>query len=48
MSTAAPTIFTPLELDGESYFDGAFLANNPTAVRACMAQQGKGLSDERV
>ncbi len=31
-TTAAPTFFSPLEKDDAKYCDGAFLANNPTAV----------------
>jgi hypothetical protein len=31
-TTAAPTFFSPLHRDDSKYCDGAFLANNPTAV----------------
>jgi hypothetical protein len=31
-TTAAPTFFSPLETEDAKYCDGAFLANNPTAV----------------
>ena len=31
-TTAAPTLFTPLEIDGTTYCDGAFFANNPSAA----------------
>lgn len=38
-TTAAPTIFTPLSLDGTAYCDGAFFANNPTAAAYYEAQR---------
>lgn len=39
MSTAAPSIFTPLKLDGDTYCDGAFFANNPSAVALAQAKR---------
>jgi len=39
ISTAAPTLFTPKEVDGRMYCDGAFFANNPTAAAYYEAQR---------
>eukprot|EP00614_Pseudopedinella_elastica_P009286 CAMPEP_0172594524 /NCGR_PEP_ID=MMETSP1068-20121228/13943_1 /TAXON_ID=35684 /ORGANISM="Pseudopedinella elastica, Strain CCMP716" /LENGTH=1018 /DNA_ID=CAMNT_0013392609 /DNA_START=35 /DNA_END=3091 /DNA_ORIENTATION=+ len=39
MTSAAPSFFTPLTLDGGIYSDGALFANNPTAVAYYEAQK---------
>lgn len=39
ISTAAPTLFTPKEVSGRMYCDGAFFANNPTAAAYYEAQR---------
>lgn len=31
-TTAAPTYFSPISIDGRLYCDGALVANNPTAL----------------